>query len=204
MIGIRTMGMAVGFPMAISATFGIEWCIDPLCLGAQFDDHFLNHMILADAEAIFQQLGWQMTITQMPGNAHKMRRISAGDIHDRFVLGLDENATSVFQNQNILVPQGGDFRKVQEELRSALSRQPDTAAAAAFKVQDDRIDQTPVKSRFLVIYFRCMLHGLIHEIALCHGKFYGGLTGQQLSIRMNNVGFRIHIDFRCFTIMDHR
>ena len=63
----------------IGAAFGIERRFDLDEARAQPSDHCLDHMIAADAQSSGRDLGRQMPIAEMPGEADQMLRIMSPD-----------------------------------------------------------------------------------------------------------------------------
>src|SRR5689334_22838017 len=98
MMTVRFRGMVVVMPMAvlmimsatlIGAAFGIERRLDLDHAGAEPSDHGLDDMIAPDAQALAGNLRRQMTIAEMPGNAHQMLRITPADLDQRLRRGDD-------------------------------------------------------------------------------------------------------------------
>ena len=190
--------------MPVSAALGVKRRLQPCHGRAELDGHILNYMILADAQAILHQLGRQMAISQMPGHTDQMRQIIAADIGNRLVPGTYSNRRSIFQQQDVPIPQCFQLWQVKKEGCSAICLQLQPPPAAMIKIQCDRITDHAVIWRLGCMNDLSMFHGLIHEIALGHGEFRCRIAGEQFPIRMNQIGFRINIDFRRCAVMDHR
>ena len=94
MMGVIVMIVTMLMPMHrrgrdIGAAFGIERGFDLDHGGAEPPRHILDDMVAADAQAFLQKLGRQMTITQMPGDAHERRGVRAANFRQFFRRGDD-------------------------------------------------------------------------------------------------------------------
>lgn len=93
----------------IGPAFRIERRLDGNDARTEAPHHVLDNVIAPDAKSLANNLGGQMAIAKMPGDAHQMKRIGAADLHQR--LGgrdhLDQPA--VFQHQGIAAPQRNGF-----------------------------------------------------------------------------------------------
>ena len=77
-VRVRLMRMAM-HGAGIGAAFGIERRLDLDDARAETPDHRLDHVIAPDAQALGHDLGRQMAIAEMPGDADQMLRIVAAD-----------------------------------------------------------------------------------------------------------------------------
>src|ERR1700676_954682 len=79
-IGFRRMRMAAA---GIGAAFGIERRLDLDDAGAEALYHRLDDVIAPDPQALRHDLGRQMAVAEMPGEANQMLRIAAPDLDQR-------------------------------------------------------------------------------------------------------------------------
>ena len=103
----------------IRPAFRIERRLDGDNARAEAPHHVLDHMIAPDAKAFTYDLGRQMAVAKMPGDADKVMRIGAANFHQWFGCRYDLDQPSVFQHQSIAAAQRHSFLQVQQELQSA-------------------------------------------------------------------------------------
>lgn len=99
----------------IGAAFGIERRLDLDDAGTETLHHLLNDVIAANPQALGHDLGRQVPVAEMPGEAHEMCGISAADLDQRFWRGHDFDAAAVFQHQGIATAQGDGVFEIEQE-----------------------------------------------------------------------------------------
>src|SRR5271155_2974683 len=73
----------------VGAAFRVERRFDRDDLRAQAPRHLLDHRIPANAQALLQEFGRQMTIAEMPGDARQRRRVGGANFRQRLGSGDD-------------------------------------------------------------------------------------------------------------------
>ena len=87
--------------LRIRPALGIERRLDLDDARAQTLHHRLDDVIPADAQAFWHDLGRQMAVAEMPGDANQMQRIGAPDL-DQGLGGRDHlDQPSILQHQRI-------------------------------------------------------------------------------------------------------
>jgi hypothetical protein len=76
-------------------------------------EHFLNHMVGADAKNLFSNFRRQMPISQMPGEAYKLMGIPMPDFDNKLLSRLDFEPPPVVELQAISIGHCNRFRKVE-------------------------------------------------------------------------------------------
>ena len=79
-----TVGMIVMVAIAaIRATLRLEGNLNFREFGSEAVEHFLDHMVWANAEGIISNLGWKMAISQVPSEAHQLMAVLMLDFDDQ-------------------------------------------------------------------------------------------------------------------------
>ena len=130
-IGVRVAG--------IGATFGIERRFDLDEARAQPSHHCLDHMIAADAQSPSRDLGRQVPIAEMPGEADQMLRIVPPDFEERLGRCHHLDQPAIFEHQRVAAAQRNRVFQVEQEFQPtrALHRHP--PAVAIVKIEHDAI-----------------------------------------------------------------
>ena len=117
MRGFRRVGMA-----GIGAAFGIERRLDLDDARAEALHHRLDHVIPADAKALRHDLGRQMAVAEMPGDANQVQRIGAADLDQRLGGGDHLDQAAVFQHQRVAAAKRNGVFQVEQEFEPACAR----------------------------------------------------------------------------------
>jgi hypothetical protein len=61
--------------MPVSAAFGLESCLDSSKIYSETAEHVFDHVVRPNKKHLFSNLSRQVSITQVPGQAHQLNRI---------------------------------------------------------------------------------------------------------------------------------
>ena len=111
--GVIVRGLRIG------AALGIERRFDFDDARAQSFHHRLDDMIPADAQALRHDLGRQMAVAEMPGDADEMQGIGAADLDQRFGRRDHFDEPAVFQHQRVAAAQSHRVFEDEQELKPA-------------------------------------------------------------------------------------
>jgi hypothetical protein len=130
-IGVRVAG--------IGAAFGIERPVDLDQARAQPSQHRLDHMIAADAQSPLRDLGRQVSIAEVPGEADQMLRVARPDFQERLGRRHHFDQPAIFEHQCVAAAQGDRIFQIEQEFQPtrALHRHPPTVAIV--KIEHDAI-----------------------------------------------------------------
>jgi hypothetical protein len=122
---------------AISAAFGLKGALrlDKIC--AEATEHILDHMVRPDANNLVSNLSRQMSISQMPGKAHKLIRIFMPDLDNGLRRGLNREPPPILKLQAIPVGHRDRFRKVEKDIFALIRSQANAAAMASVKIESE-------------------------------------------------------------------
>ena len=125
--------------LRIGAAFGIERRFDLDDARTEPLHHRLDDMIAADAQALRHDLGRQMAVAEMPGDADQMQRIGAADLDQGFG-GRDHlDQPSVFQHQRVAPAQGDRVLEVEQEFKPARAGHRHPPPVPVVEIEDDGI-----------------------------------------------------------------
>jgi hypothetical protein len=123
----------------VGAAFRIERRLDLDDAGAEPARHVFDHVISADAQALLQQFGRQVTIAQMPGDARQRRRVRAANLQELFGRGDDFDDPAVFQRQAVAGAQHDRLRQIEQKGEAAHADHRDPPAVTIVIVEHDRV-----------------------------------------------------------------
>jgi hypothetical protein len=127
---IVRMRMPFDMPVTVGAAFWIERGFDMLDLSAEPLQQVQDHMILADAQPVGKNLGWQMPVAKMPGNADEFTRIGSPHFDQFFRRCLDNDDCAIAQLQTVTVSQHPCICEVEQDLATRCASQNEPAPMA--------------------------------------------------------------------------
>ena len=119
MSGVRMRGLGRVGMSGIGAAFGIERRLDLDDARAKPLHHRLDDMVAADAQALRHDLGRQMAVAEMPGDADQMQGIGAADFEQRLGCRDHLDQAAVFQHQRVAAAQCDGVFQVEQEFEPA-------------------------------------------------------------------------------------
>ena len=123
----------------IGAAFGIERCFDLDQARAQPSQHRLDHMIAADAQSPLRDLGRQVPIAEVPGEADQMLRIAPPDFQQRLGRGHHLDQSAIFEHQRVAAAQGDRMFQIEQEFQPARALHHHPPTVAIVKIEHDAI-----------------------------------------------------------------
>ena len=133
---IRVVGVRLA---GIGAAFGIERRFDLDEARAQPSDHCLDHMIAADAQSSGRDLGRQMPIAEMPGQANQMLRIVPPDFKERLGRGHHLDQPAIFEHQRIAAAQRDRIFQIEQEFQPTRTLHRHPSPVAIVKIEHDAV-----------------------------------------------------------------
>src|SRR4029077_8586957 len=92
-------------------------------------------MIRSNAQHPFSDLGGQVPVPQMPGEAYQLNGIDMPDLDCRLGRGLHRGPAPVLEVQPIAVGHGNGLGKIEENLLAVIGAQPSTPAVTVIKIE---------------------------------------------------------------------
>jgi hypothetical protein len=123
-VSVDFVFVGVGMSIPISAALGIKRGLDDTHSRSESAGHIHNHMIVADQEAVLENLGRDVPIAQMPCNLNEVLRYCTGYLGQRFLRSAEHHPFTSLQYNAVTVSHHGGFREVEQEIPSAVCSQP--------------------------------------------------------------------------------
>src|SRR5581483_10693133 len=121
----------------IGTALGIEGRLDLDDAGAQSPHHRLDHMVAPNAQRLRHELGRQMPVAEMPGDADQMMRIGALDLEQRLWRGHDLDQPAILQHQRVAAAQGDGVLEVEQEFQAARARHRHAPPVTVVEIEHD-------------------------------------------------------------------
>lgn len=125
--------------LRIGAALGIERRLDLDDARAEPLHHRLDDVVAADAQALRHDLGRQMAVAEMPGDADQVQRIGTADFDQRLGGSYHLDQPSVFQHQRVTSAQGDGVFEVQQEFKPARAGHRHPPPVPVVEIEHDGI-----------------------------------------------------------------
>ncbi len=129
--------------VGIGAALGVEGGSDVRHDRAEVVDHVLDNRVVADAQPVAEELGRQVAVAEVPGNAQQIDRRLCRDLAERLGRRIDGNDAAVLQHQPVAIPEWHRLRQVEQEFQLAGSRHRHAPAVALVVIEDDAVGGFP-------------------------------------------------------------
>ena len=140
MIMVMRVAMIVA-AMLVGAAFRLERPLDLDDLGAKPLQHLGDDMILPDPQPFRPDLGLQVPVAEVPGNAGLMQGIASAHFQQRFGFGDDVDEAAVLQRIGIAMTEGRRLGQIDQDLQAAHCRDHAAPPPAVLEGQDDAVDR---------------------------------------------------------------
>ena len=127
--------------MLVGAAFRLERPLDLDDLGAKPLQHLGDDMILPDPQPFRPDLGLQVPVAEVPGNAGLMQGIASAHFQQRFGFGDDVDEAAVLQRIGIAMTEGRRLGQIDQDLQAAHCRDHAAPPPAVLEGQDDAVDR---------------------------------------------------------------
>ena len=113
---VTVIGMMVAcVGSAIGAAFGIEWCFDFLNRSPKAKQHVADHVVAAQADHRFGDLGGQMPVADLPGKRQEVPGVPAPHLHQLFRFGADLDDAAIVKHQPVAMAQQPRLRQIKQK-----------------------------------------------------------------------------------------
>jgi hypothetical protein len=126
---------------AVRTAFGLKGSAHVYKIGPEAAEHILDDMVGPNAKNLVLNFSGQMSISQMPCEAHALIGIFMSDFNEKFGRRLDLQPSSIIELQAISIRHCDRFRKIEEDLFALVSRHPDATAMARVRVERQNVDR---------------------------------------------------------------
>jgi hypothetical protein len=140
-MGVMIMRMTVVMAaMLIGAAFRLERALDLDDPGAKPLQHLGDDVVLADPQPFRPDLGFEVPVAEVPGDAGLVQRVAPAHFQKRLGLRDDLDQAAVLQRIGIAVPEGRRFGQIDQDLQAAHGGDDAAPPATVLEGQDDAVD----------------------------------------------------------------
>jgi hypothetical protein len=129
------MAVMVAVSPAISATFGLKRGVHFRELCAEAAEHMLDDMVGPNAENLVPNFSWQMPVSEVPREAHKLVWIFVPNFDNMLGSSLNHQPSAIFKLQTISIGHRNSFGKVQKDIFAFVRTQANAPAMARVKIE---------------------------------------------------------------------
>ena len=122
---------------SVRAAFGLKRSIAFSENCAEAGKHLFDHMVRPDTESFMSNLRRQMTIAEMPCEAHKLARIFMPHLDKRLCGSLNPEPPSVVKLHTISISHGDSLWKIEKDILALIRREPNPAPMARVEIERD-------------------------------------------------------------------
>jgi len=135
MIMIEPVGLAV----TVGATLRIEGSQHRRYRGAETLQHVLDDVVVADMQPVAEELGGQVPVAKVPGDADEIGRVGRGDLKQPLGHRLHQDQPSVLEFESVAVLHYRRFLEIEQEYGLADATHDEAAAVAIVALKSERI-----------------------------------------------------------------
>jgi len=136
---IVVMVMAVRLAVAVGTTLRVESGQHRRHRGAEPLQHVLDDMVVADAQPVAEELGRQVPVAEMPGDANEVGRAGGYDLEQAFRHCLHQDQPAILKLKGVAVLHHGRLLEIEKEHRLADAAHDEAAAVTIVSLEGERI-----------------------------------------------------------------
>lgn len=136
---VMAMIVAMRIAAGIGAALGVERRLDLDHAPAKPAYHLLDDVVAADPQAAGDDLGRQMAVAEMPGDAHQVHRILAPDLGQGLGRGDHLDQPAVLQHQRVAAAQRHRLLEIEHEFQPAGAGHGHAPPVAVVEVEHHRV-----------------------------------------------------------------
>jgi hypothetical protein len=135
---VPTVVMVVNMTVtAVGAAFGLKGCLQLYEVRAEGLEHILDHMVGPNAKNLISKFSRQVPVSQVPSEADKLIGIFVPDFDNKLRGSLNLQPSPVFKLQAVSFSHRNRFWKLEKDVFTIVSRQPNAAAMARVKIEGE-------------------------------------------------------------------
>jgi hypothetical protein len=123
----------------IRAALGIKRRFDLNQPSPQPRHHRFDHVIAPDAQTLRHDLGRQVTVPEMPGDANQMLRVRAADFHQRLRCRDNFDQPAIFEHQRVTAAQRDRVFQIEEKFKPARARHHDAPPVPVVEIEHNGV-----------------------------------------------------------------
>jgi hypothetical protein len=122
---------------AVSAAFGLKGRLQLDEDRSKAAQHVFDDVVWPYAERLTSELGWNMSIAEMPRQTHELPDIAVGDIDDGLRRRANDEPTAVLDLQAVSITHCGRGVQVKKHLVALIGDQADTTAVPIVVIEGE-------------------------------------------------------------------
>ncbi len=122
---------------AVSAAFWLKGRLQLDEDRSKAAQHVFDDVIWPYAERLTPELGWNMSIAEMPRQTHELTDIAMGDIDDGLRRRANDEPTAVLDLQAVSIAHRGRGVQVKQYLVALIGEQADTTAVPIVVIEGE-------------------------------------------------------------------
>jgi hypothetical protein len=130
--------MVMSPPTAIGAALGLERRLDVPQLRSEATEHVLDHVVRPEAENPLADLGRQVAVSEVPGEARQLLWIPVTDLDDGLRGSLDPEPSPVVEEEPVTVRHGDGLRKLEQDDLAIVRGEAHAAAVTGIEIEGER------------------------------------------------------------------
>jgi hypothetical protein len=123
--------------VAVSAALRLKTGLHVCKIRSKAVKHILNHMIGPNTKNVVSDFCWQMTVSEMPRDAHEALEIPMPDLHKRFSSRFDLHPPAVIELEAIALVHRNRLGQIEKHIFALVRAQSNAAAMASIKIKRD-------------------------------------------------------------------
>jgi hypothetical protein len=125
--------------------------------GTQPLDHRFDHVVAPNAQSFGHDLGRQVTVAEMPGDANQMLRVLAPDFDKRLRRCDNFNQPAIFEHERVPAAQRDRVLQIEQEFKPARARHCHATPVTVVKIEHDGVGRGLVPA-VMSVDLRCADH----------------------------------------------
>jgi len=105
---------------AVRTALGLKGSAHIYEIGSEAAEHVLDHMVGPNTKNLISNFSCQMSISQMPCQAHTLIGIFMSDFDEKFGSRLDPQPSSIMESQAIAIRHCDRFWKVEKDILALI------------------------------------------------------------------------------------
>jgi hypothetical protein len=130
--------MVVPASLPVGPTLGLEASPEVGELCSEAPEHLFDHVIRPDAKNRISDLGRQVTVPQVPSNAHQLPEIGVPDLDDELRRGLNPDPSPIVELEPVAVGHCHRLREVEKDLLALIGSEAHPAAVTGVEIERER------------------------------------------------------------------
>jgi hypothetical protein len=128
--------------MGVRTLLRVERRFDGRKPGAESTQHVFDHVIATNAQPIADDLNFDMSVADVPGEPRQCVAVVGGDFDQSLDAADDTHNAAVVEHETIAVAQRHRLRQIEQKGRALLAVQHDAPALPLICIEQDLVDRT--------------------------------------------------------------